>query len=81
MTENSISSESDRFGRRTVLKGAGAATTMALAGCLGGGGDSSGVSVPGIYDMSGATSDVGRPAGIGSRDAIKCINNNDELDS
>jgi len=54
---------------------------MALAGCLGGGGDSSGVSVPGIYDMSGATSDVGRPAGIGSRDAIKWINNNDELDS
>lgn len=82
MTEKSVTSDTERFGRRTVLKGAGAATTMALAGCIGGGGGGGdGVSVPGIYDMSGATSDVGEPTAIGSRDAIKWINENDELDS
>jgi len=83
MTEDSVTSGMERFSRRTVLKGAGAATTMALAGCLGGSGNggSGGVSVPGIYDMSGATSDVGEPSAIGSRDAIKWINENDELDT
>ncbi|MEF8877116.1 MAG: hypothetical protein V5A60_10385, partial [Haloarculaceae archaeon] len=66
----------DLGGRRTFLKGAGAALGSALlAGCTGigggggGGGDGS-VRVPGIYDTSGATSDVGRPTAIGSRDAI-----------
>ncbi|MFD1562601.1 ABC transporter substrate-binding protein [Haloarchaeobius amylolyticus] len=68
-----------------MLKGVGGAAagvaTMSLAGCLGSGDGSGDVSVPGIYDMSGATSDVGKPSGIGSRDAIKWINENDELDT
>jgi branched-chain amino acid transport system substrate-binding protein len=86
MTDQSISSETDEYGRRTVLKGVGGAAAggaaMSLAGCLGGGGgNGDAVSVPGIYDMSGATSDVGKPSGIGSRDAIKWINDNDELDT
>ena len=75
----------DLGGRRTFLKGAGAALGSALlAGCTGigggggGGGDGS-VRVPGIYDTSGATSDVGRPTAIGSRDAIAWINENDDL--
>lgn len=85
MVDQPISSETDEFRRRTILKGAGGAAAggaaMSLAGCLGGGGggNSGGVKVPGIYDLSGATSDVGKPTAIGSRDAIKWINNNDEL--
>lgn len=83
MEEKSVTSEPKRLERRTVLKGAGAAAaTMSLAGCaLLGGGDSEGVSVPGIYDLSGATSDVGEPTAIGSRDALAWINENDELDT
>jgi len=46
----------------------------------GGGGGSGPVTVPGIYDESGATSDVGRPTAIGSRDTITYINENDLLD-
>jgi len=37
------------------------------------------VTVPGIYDLSGATSDVGRPTALGSRDAIAHFNENDTL--
>jgi branched-chain amino acid transport system substrate-binding protein len=36
--------------------------------------------VPGLYDESGGTSDVGRPTAIGSRDTIKYINESDEFD-
>ncbi|MFA9418257.1 ABC transporter substrate-binding protein [Natrinema sp. HArc-T2] len=85
MTNQEIASETEACERRTVLKGFGGAaagvTTLSLAGCLGSGDGSGGVSVPGLYDMSGATSDVGKPSGIGSRDAIKWINENDELDT
>jgi branched-chain amino acid transport system substrate-binding protein len=80
------------YRRRNVLKsGAAGAATLALAGCIGGGdgGDGSdggdggmadSVTVPGIYDESGATSDVGRPTAIGSRDTIAYINENDLFD-
>jgi branched-chain amino acid transport system substrate-binding protein len=46
----------------------------------GGSGDGGGpVTVAGIYDLSGATSDVGRPTALGSRDAIATFNANDAL--
>ncbi|TKR26009.1 ABC transporter substrate-binding protein [Natronomonas salsuginis] len=38
------------------------------------------VDIPALYDLSGATSDVGRPTGIGSRDAIAWLNESDEID-
>lgn len=61
--------------------GAGLATTGMLAGCLGGGGGGGGdtIRVPGLYDISGPTSDVGKPTATGSRDAVKYINENDIL--
>lgn len=52
---------------------------VALAGCAGGG-DEEGIRIPGLYDLSGATADVGRPTGIGSRDAIEWLNENGDLD-
>jgi branched-chain amino acid transport system substrate-binding protein len=70
--------------RRSVLRaGAGLATASTLAGCIGGGGDGGGsetVRVPGIYDISGPTSDVGRPTAIGSRDALAYFNENESLE-
>ncbi len=67
--------------RRDVIRaGAGVAAVTAVAGCLGGGGgDGDAIRVPGIYDISGGTSDVGRPTALGSRDAIRYFNENDEL--
>jgi branched-chain amino acid transport system substrate-binding protein len=79
--------ENERHGRRTFLKGAAGASlaTTMLAGCTGGGGGGSDggdgsttVRVPGLYDISGATSDVGRPTAIGSRDAINWLNENND---
>lgn len=74
-----------RHSRRGFLNRAGgaaaAAATVAIAGCSGNGGDAEGgIRVPALYDLSGATADVGRPTGIGSRDAMAWINNNDVLD-
>jgi len=46
-------------------------------GSDGGGGGP--VTVAGIYDLSGATSDVGRPTALGSQDAIAYFNENDTL--
>ncbi|WP_435196580.1 ABC transporter substrate-binding protein [Natronomonas sp. EA1] len=70
--------------RRAFLQGtAGLAATATLAGCLGGGGGGGGsnsIRVPGLYDISGGTSDVGRPTAVGSRDAITWLNENDELE-
>lgn len=71
--------------RRRFLTRAGgaaaAATTVSVAGCLGNGnGDDAGYRIPALYDLSGPTSDVGRPTGIGSRDAIDWINDTDVLD-
>jgi len=67
-------------GRRAFMGAAGGAALAATAGCLGGGGASTGeVTVPGLYDISGATSDVGRPTAVGSRDAVEWLNENDEL--
>ena len=65
--------------RRAFMGAAGGAALAATAGCLGGGGSADETSVPGLYDISGATSDVGRPTAIGSRDAITWLNENDEL--
>lgn len=66
--------------KRTVGAAAGAAT-VSMAGCLGGdGGGTEGVRVPGLYDTSGATSDVGLPSALGGRDGINYINDNDLLD-
>lgn len=71
----------DNHGRRQFLKGSAAgAATLTLTGCLGGGGGSGDtVRVPGLYDISGPTSDVGRPTAIGSRDTVKYINEQDVL--
>lgn len=60
---------------------------LALAGCTGGGGENddgggdgeTSVTVPGLYDESGGTSDVGQPTAVGSRDAIDYINESDEF--
>ena len=69
--------------RRSFLNKTGgiaaATTAVGLAGCAGGE-DEEGIRVPGIYDLSGGTADVGRPTGLGSRDAIEWYNENDELD-
>jgi len=43
------------------------------------GGNGGPVTVAGIYDLSGATSDVGRPTALGSRDTIGHFNENDTL--
>ena len=77
--------ETSRHSRRGFLNQAGgaaaAAATVAIAGCSGnGGGTEGGIRVPALYDLSGGTADVGRPTGIGSRDAMAWINNNDVLD-
>jgi branched-chain amino acid transport system substrate-binding protein len=72
--------------RRAFLRRAAGATTgvALLSGCTSSGGDGGGgggnsVRVPGLYDLSGGTSDVGRPTSIGSRDAIKWINENGDF--
>ncbi len=74
--------------RRFVKAAAGTTVVGALAGCIGGNGDGNGgggnggggtVTIPGIYDESGGTSDVGRPTAVGSRDAITYFNENDLL--
>jgi len=83
MPNNDESTAGDGYDRRTVLKSATAGgVALGLAGCLGGGGGGGGnsVTVPGIYDESGGTSDVGRPTAIGSRDTITYINENDLLE-
>jgi branched-chain amino acid transport system substrate-binding protein len=75
--------EYNAHNRRTFIKAtAGTAAAGALAGCFGGNGGNGGentITVPGLYDESGGTSDVGRPTAIGSRDAITYFNENDLL--
>jgi branched-chain amino acid transport system substrate-binding protein len=81
-------------GRRSFLRRAAGATAGAalLSGCTniggngngngnggGGGGGGDSVRVPGLYDLSGGTSDVGRPTSIGSRDAITWLNENGDF--
>ncbi|WP_332897386.1 ABC transporter substrate-binding protein [Haladaptatus sp. CMSO5] len=69
--------------RRRFMQAAGAAGLLSVAGCLGGGGGSGGegtLSIPGLYDQSGPTSDVGRPTALGSRDAFKWINEEGIID-
>jgi branched-chain amino acid transport system substrate-binding protein len=82
--------DDDAQGRRTFLKGVAGASLSAtlLAGCTqltgggnGNGNDTNSYRVPGLYDLSGGTSDVGRPTGIGSRDAIKWINENADFEA
>lgn len=65
----------------------GAGTMMGgLAGCTGKGNGGNGDSedpvlrIPGMYDMSGPTSDVGRPTAFGTIDFINYVNDNDLLD-
>ena len=53
--------------------------SVALAGCSGGG-QEEGIHIPGLYDLSGATADVGRPTGLGCRDAINWLDENGELE-
>ena len=71
--------------RRFLGTSAGVVALGSLAGCIGNGNGGEGgdggneVRVPGIYDESGGTADVGRPTAIGSRDAITYFNENDEL--
>jgi branched-chain amino acid transport system substrate-binding protein len=75
--------EYNAHNRRTFIKAtAGTAAAGALAGCFGGNGGNGGentITVPGLYDESGGTSDVGRPTAVGSRDAIAYFNENDLL--
>lgn len=71
--------------RREFLIGVGglaAGGTISTAGCVGGllGGDEEGIPVPGVYDLGGATADVGRPTGLGSRDAIGWLNENEDVE-
>jgi len=82
MPSNDDAATGDGYDRRRVLKSAAAGTAaFGFAGCLsGGGGGGDAVTVPGIYDESGGTSDVGRPTAIGSRDTIEYINENDLLE-
>ena len=80
MPRNDETTFETTVGRRRLLKTAAAGgVALGLAGCAGGGGNSNAITVPGIYDESGGTSDVGRPAAIGSRDTIAYINENDLL--
>lgn len=44
-----------------------------------GGSETQEVFIPGLYDLSGATAEVGVPTSYGSRDAISYINNSDFL--
>ncbi|MFC6731108.1 MULTISPECIES: ABC transporter substrate-binding protein [unclassified Haladaptatus] len=64
--------------RRRFMQAAAAAGLVTVAGCTGGNGGGDGganaLTIPGLYDQSGATSDVGRPTALGSRDAFKWIN-------
>lgn len=83
MRDNTKQSD-DGHRRRTVLRATGGAlggaALTAVAGCLGGqSGSADQVRIPGLYDLSGPTSDVGKPTAIGSRDAITWLNENDEL--
>ena len=92
MTRNSPAD--DRRNRRNVLKTAAVgALTVGFAGCTGNGdgngnsngngnGDDGGSSIfiPGLYDLSGPTAEVGVPTANGSRDAIAYINNNDLIE-
>lgn len=68
--------------RRRFVTATGAIGAASLAGCFGGGGSGDGdsITVPGIYDESGGTSDVGRPSAVGSRDAIAYFNEENVLD-
>lgn len=87
MTNNNQSSSS--YNRRRFLTqtaGAGAAgVSLAFAGCLGGDdedgdvdiGVAGGIPINGLYDITGATGDVGRPTGIGSQDAFGWYHEND----
>lgn len=70
--------------RRQFLRLAGSsAIGLSLAGCVGGGGGGGGetneVFIPGLYDLSGATAEVGTPTSYGARDAIKHVNDSDFL--
>lgn len=59
-----------------------AAASLGFAGCVGDGDGGDGtdtVTIGGIYDLSGATADVGQPTGLGSRDAFKWFNENEDL--
>lgn len=68
--------------RRNFLKAtAGGIATVTLAGCLGGDDSVEGeITVPGMYDLSGATASVGLPTARGSEDAVAYLNDNEDLD-
>lgn len=70
--------------RQFVKTAAAGATAVSLAGCTdtfgggdGGGGGENTVFIPGIYDLSGATAEVGIPTSLGARDAISHVNDSD----
>lgn len=85
ITNNKHSKRDGIHSRRSVLKGAGTAGSVAvagLAGCLSsnGGTEEGVVRIPGIHDTSGATSDVGAPSAEGTIDTINHINGEELLD-
>ena len=85
MSDGTSGLENTPYSRRTFLRrGTGVATaaaTLGFAGCTGDGGGDDGdtVTIGGIYDLSGATADVGQPTGLGSRDAMTWFNENEDL--
>jgi len=85
MADGSSGPETWTHSRRSVIKaGVGGVVTSGMAGFAGCIGDDDGsgedtVTVGGIYDLSGATADVGQPTGLGSRDAFAWFNENGDL--
>lgn len=76
-TEGAGRSRRQFLGRTGGL--AAVTTGVALAGCAGDEGEE-GIQINGLYDLSGATADVGRPTGIGCRDAVAWLDENGDLD-
>jgi len=85
MTDSGSGPGTGTHSRRSVIKaGVGGVVASGMAGFAGCTGDDDGssadtVTIGGIYDLSGATADVGQPTGLGSRDAFEWFNENGDL--
>lgn len=67
--------------RRKYLKATGAAASIGLAGCLGGGGGTDQVNVAHVLPLSGPYEFVGNLANLGGKMAAKNINDNGGIES
>lgn len=86
MSNGNSRSETSRYNRRSFLAATGTAAVgagVSTAGCIDAltSEDIEGILIPGLYDLSGGTADVGEPTAIGSRDAMKWINENGDLEN